>query len=344
MTEPIYASEPEQRLDTLLSTASRGDVSEADIKSAVRNLVESLVNPDEVRQEVSVLGGSIDILVRNTIIEVKRSAAHLGVAPEYVHDDQRRNYAATQLQDYVNARYSNVVQSESTFYGFTTNGSIWNQWFVQIGGDMPKLDKTFDLSPAQMSPESTELIGTSPTERKRTLLENLNLTITGRASPPNDLAQLLSSFPEEAAELAREKLNDPEFETKRSLWEDLMRGAFIVKSDDEDLNLKLFAQHSVLVEIARRVIKNLSTQHPSMGSDVEGGFSSWLYSQDDPKTDDGKSDLLWRLHRETDRYNWRLSHIDVLKDVYHAFIPSEIRHDFGQYFTPDWLTEGYVRR
>ncbi len=129
MNEPIYASEPERRLDSLLHTSQRGDVSEADIKTAVRNLIESLVDKDkdEVRQEVSVPGGSIDVLVRNTIVEVKKSADQLGIAPEYVKGSQRRHYAATQLQDYINARYSKVGSSESTYDGFTTNGQIWYQ-------------------------------------------------------------------------------------------------------------------------------------------------------------------------------------------------------------------------
>ncbi len=46
-----------------------------------------------------------------------------------------------------------------------------------------------------------------------------------------------------------------------------------------------------------------------------------------------------RLNREVDRYNWQRSNADVLKEVYHQFIPRDIRHDFGEYYTPDWLAE-----
>ena len=28
---------------------------------------------------------------------------------------------------------------------------------------------------------------------------------------------------------------------------------------------------------------------------------------------------------------------DTLKDLYHTVIDREIRHDFGEYYTPDWL-------
>ncbi len=53
-----------------------------------------------------------------------------------------------------------------------------------------------------------------------------------------------------------------------------MRGAFIAKADDEELNLRLFAQHSVLVAIARQVVRNL-TQSDNL-IDQDASFFDWL--------------------------------------------------------------------
>ncbi len=63
-------------------------------------------------------------------------------------------------------------------------------------------------------------------------------------------------------------------------------------------------------------------------------------------TDESRSaePLISRLHREVSRYDWRLSNIDLLKRVYHTFIPREVRHDFGEYYTPDWLAEAICER
>ena len=30
---------------------------------------------------------------------------------------------------------------------------------------------------------------------------------------------------------------------------------------------------------------------------------------------------------------------DLLKDMYHNLLPKEIRHNLGEYYTPDWLAE-----
>ena len=337
-------SEPERQLGRLLELSRRDDTSEADIKSGVRNLIESLVGSGEVRQEVSVQGGNIDLLVRNTIIEAKKDRNRLGIAPNYVSLQERRNFAATQLQDYVDARYSHVSSSDSSFRGFTTNGSFWKQWEVRVGGEMPILEKSYDLSEQQMAPNTRDLFGYSATQYIREFLENLYTTIGGRVPPPTDLAQLLSTFPQEAEDMAWSLVGEPEFETKRALWEDLMRGAFIVKSDDNEQNLMLFAHHSVLVEIALRVIKNISDQSYNVEYETQQGFSTWLQLSESSHKEHPGGDLLMRLHYETDRYDWRSAHTDVLKDVYHAFIPPDIRHDFGQYFTPDWLTDAVCEK
>ncbi len=268
----------ESRLEELLQIARAEDSSEADIQSAVKSLFDALLGDQSARLEVSVDGGKIDILVRNTIVEVKKRADQLGIAPSYVIDQlERRKYAASQLQDYVNARYSNVkTHDENVYHGYTTNGALWYRWRVVVGADEPTQVWNKDL--AEMSPKNVEATGLSRTDIRREFLEKLYNDLSILSPPPNDLSQLLSDLPSEAEELALKIDGDSEFDTKFTIWEDLMRGAFIVKPEDRDSSVKLFARHSLLVEMARRVARNVAGS-PSDQPHDEASFSSWLNSR-----------------------------------------------------------------
>lgn len=79
---------------------------------------------------------------------------------------------------------------------------------------------------------------------------------------------------------------------------------------------------------------------------LEGDFFGWYLSAWD---DD--------LHHELRRMVQRLSEYDpgslelapehardLLKKLYHYLLPREIRHDLGEYYTPDWLAERVIRQ
>ncbi|MCI0407778.1 MAG: SAM-dependent DNA methyltransferase, partial [Acidobacteria bacterium] len=79
---------------------------------------------------------------------------------------------------------------------------------------------------------------------------------------------------------------------------------------------------------------------------LEGDFFGWYLSA---WNDD--------LHRELRRMVRRLSEYDLgslelapehardlLKKLYHYLLPREIRHDLGEYYTPDWLAERLIRQ
>ncbi len=79
---------------------------------------------------------------------------------------------------------------------------------------------------------------------------------------------------------------------------------------------------------------------------LEGDFFGWYLSAWD---DD--------LHHELQRMVSRLSEYDLaslelapehardlLKKLYHYLLPREIRHDLGEYYTPDWLAERLIRQ
>ena len=336
-----HRTAPERRLHELLETAARTDSTEDDIKRRVANLIESLADDQTARQEVQTSTGIIDILVGNVIVEAKTSADHLGVAPSWARRDvnTRRLYAASQLQDYVNERYRGIRSESSVFDGYTTNGAIWHRWSVTVGGDTPELVWTKDLTQASL--DSAAQSGIDRSTVINGLFDDITNTLASRPPPPDDLQQLLSDLPDAAYQRARQMLGQPDFETKRNLWRDLMRGAFVLTPGETEGDLKLFATHSILVEIAQTVARSVLRPGSFSAEPNGASFSSWINaSTADHDGRPGATDpLSARIARELERYNWRLASSDILKGIYHDFIPSDVRHDFGEYYTPDWLAE-----
>ena len=328
-----YQNEPERRLEELLETANLRDVSEEDIKRRVANLIESLVDDQKARLEVGTESGSIDILFGNVIIEAKTRRDRLFVAPSWARSDQqrRRDWAASQLQDYVNDRYGGVRSASSKFVGYTTNGTSWIRWEVTVGGEVPTEVWSKHLTHAAQN--NLAQVGRSKSDIFNDLLNDLVQHLETRPGPPDGLGQLLSDLPDSAYRLAVELSGQPDFEIKRSVWSDLMRGAFVIAPGTADQDLRLFATHSVLVDMARKVANNVTGNENASSVIDDSAFYSWVYA-----TDAGIP-IAQRISREVNRYNWRLSNSDVLKGVYHGFIPRSVRHDFGEYYTPDWLAE-----
>ena len=332
-----FQNEPEQRLEELLETANLRDVSEEDIKRRVANLIESLVDDQKARLEVGTESGSIDIVFGNVIIEAKTRADRLNVAPVWDRRDRRarRNWAASQLQDYVNDRYGGIGSESSTFVGYTTNGTVWKRWEVTVGGETPVEVWRKDLTQASIN--DLAKVGTTRSDVHSDLLDDLTVHLGTRPAPPEDLSRLIADLPERAHGAARSLLGRPEFEIKLSVWHDLMRGAFVLSEEKNGRDLALFATHSILVDIARRVADNVTQTENLRGEPDQSAFYSWLYHSDAENA--ACESLTKRIAREIDRYNWRLARHDILKSIYHEFIPRDVRHDFGEYYTPDWLAE-----
>jgi SAM-dependent methyltransferase len=77
---------------------------------------------------------------------------------------------------------------------------------------------------------------------------------------------------------------------------------------------------------------------------LEGDFFGWYLSAWDPEIEAATSGLVHRLADydpgalELAPENAR----DLLKKLYHYLLPREIRHDLGEYYTPDWLAERLI--
>ena len=82
-------------------------------------------------------------------------------------------------------------------------------------------------------------------------------------------------------------------------------------------------------------------RHLNITNFLEGDLFSWYSSTLDNSIEDGLRDLV----RKLDGYNpGTLSEEpaesqDLLKDLYLQIIPQTVRHDLGEYYTPDWVAD-----
>lgn len=79
---------------------------------------------------------------------------------------------------------------------------------------------------------------------------------------------------------------------------------------------------------------------------LEGDFFGWYLAAWNKDIEEGVHSLVQRLAEydpgalELAPENAR----DLLKKLYHYLLPREIRHDLGEYYTPDWLAERLIRQ
>lgn len=77
---------------------------------------------------------------------------------------------------------------------------------------------------------------------------------------------------------------------------------------------------------------------------LEGDFFGWYVAAWDHDIEEATSKLVQRL-AEYDPGTLELAPEnarDLLKKLYHYLLPREIRHDLGEYYTPDWLAERLI--
>jgi hypothetical protein len=79
---------------------------------------------------------------------------------------------------------------------------------------------------------------------------------------------------------------------------------------------------------------------------LEGDFFGWYLAAWDADIETALTSLVQRLS-EYDPGTLELAPEnarDLLKKLYHYLLPREIRHDLGEYYTPDWLAERLIRQ
>jgi len=312
--------------------------SEASTQSDIRLLfllADLDLSAEDVRAdlEVPAEGGRIDILVAQTVIEVKRDLKKRGV----------EDAAIAQLAGYIRSR--NRIHG-GWHNGILTDGVEWR--FVQMDSeDMPEIVGRFTL--------------TSEFQKTQDLLSWLR-AVVGSTPPVVPTPELIASrlgaeSPEHALDGARLASlyalcrDHPEVVVKRQLWAKLLQTALGTNFKDTD---ELFLNHTLLVILAEMVahalvgldirfldpnaiVSGREFTKARIGGVVEQDFFDW------PLSVHGGDEWIRTMARRISGFDWSLGvEHDVLKILYESIITVKQRHALGEYYTPDWLAERMV--
>jgi hypothetical protein len=278
--------------------------------------------------------GPIDVYCRNVVFETKRQGRK---------DDARaKPDGSAETPEEQATRYLNALTAQPNIFDDAavgwragiTDGKEWS--FYDYGRAAPDAANLTLVNTLRLNtPDDDETL-------LAYLYDFVNRTV--KMAPPTDDAGWAESLAQPFIDLAARCENSPEYAVKRDLWRGVLRGAFINPQENNpqenaEAERDLFARHTALVVIARAVAETLRLPE-QQAADREGrrdtltdGFAAWLR---DAAGDDGAT-ALDELAAEVNRYEWRAAQRDLLKDLYHAVIDRKIRHDFGEYYTPDWL-------
>lgn len=272
--------------------------------------------------------GPIDVYCRNVVFETKRQGKI---------DARRKPDGSTETPEEQAVRYLNALTAQPNMFagaaiGWRAGITDGKEWlFYEYDPDVPDAEKlalSNSLRLDAVDDDDTLL---------SYLYDFVNRTV--KMAPPTDNAEWAEQLAQPLIELATRYESRSEYDVKHKLWEGVLRGAFIVPPDDPGAKRALFARHTMLVVIARAVAETLRPpdQQPvnreQLHRTLTEGFGAWLIDA----AGDAGADAIDDLVAEVNNYAWSAANRDTLKDLYHSVISRDIRHDFGEYYTPDWL-------
>lgn len=304
---------------------------EANIQGQLFSILEFLfpgLPQSELTREKESGDGPIDVYCRNVVFETKRQGKL---------DVRRKPDGSTETPEEQAVRYLNALTAQPNMFDDADSGwragiTDGKEWlFYEYNRDAPDVEKIVLANTLRLeTPDDDDTLLSY-------LYDFVNRTV--KMAPPTDDAGWANEQVKQFLDLAARYENSPEYDVKRSLWRGVLRGAFLNPQGDAGAERDLFARHTMLVVIARAVAETLrppdkqTHNREQLHDTLTKGFAAWLL---DAAGDDG-ADALDRLIAEVGKYEWSAGNRDTLKDLYHSVIAREIRHDFGEYYTPDWL-------
>ena len=273
--------------------------------------------------------GQIDVYCRNVVFETKRQGKKEDARVKHDGSTETPEEQAVRYLDALTARPTMFDDAAVGWRAGITDGKEWS--FYDYDRDA--------LASEKLTLANTLRLGTQADDE--TLLAYLYdfVNRTVKMAPPTDNVQWAEGLVQPFIDLAARYGNSPDYDVKRSLWRGVLRGAFLSSQGGADAERDLFARHTMLVVIARAVAETLcppdrqAANREQLHDTLTKGFAAWLL---DATGDDGAA-ALDGLMAEVNSYEWQAPNRDILKNLYHAVIPRNIRHDFGEYYTPDWL-------
>ena len=305
-------------------------VAEANVQGSLLFILQALfpqLPAAELQLEKPSGDGEIDVYCRNVVFETKRQGKKDDAR---VKLDGFTETPAEQAVRYLNAltASSDLFRDESIGWrAGVTDGKTWSFYDYQRDAE-PPLTLLREL-PLQTPEDDDHLLAY--------LYDFVNRT--AKIAPPTDNVQWTDAIAQPFIDLAADYENAAAYAVKRTLWRDLLRGAFLTPPDDTAAERDLFARHTMLVVTARAVAETLrqggqqNVDRDALHRQLTYGFAAWMLDAAAAAGEKVLDDLVY----EVNRYGWSIAGRDTLKDLYHAVIPRNIRHDFGEYYTPDWL-------
>ena len=306
------------------------DIAEAEVENRLRNILGYLfpeLKYPEIAAQYPSGNGPIDVYCRNAVFETKRQGRK--------EDARVKRDGTTETPEEQAVRYLNALSDRPSLFdreqigwrAGITDGKAWNFYDYQR-----------DTEPSLTLLREMRLQEPEDDDRLLAYLYDF-VNRTAKIAPPTDNARWADEVAAPFIKLAADYENIPAYAVKRALWRDLLRGAFLTPPDDTAAERDLFARHTMLVVTARAVAETLRQGAPptadrdALRRQLTEGFAAWLLAD---AVVPGEQ-VLDNLIAEVNRYDWSVAGRDTLKDLYHAVIPRNIRHDFGEYYTPDWL-------
>lgn len=306
---------------------------EAEVRDALHSALKA-VGSKEWHLERSIPTGSVDMLSYwyRTIIETKARGKCNPLSPGSLPLESQRDQIIRYLYNLTKKELENSIFEKSKsvpWRGFLTDGLHW--W-------------GFDKSPEGITTHLKDSRGTQCNSADS--LWNYLLNTVAPASrenlppPPDDLTEeIFIPYLDDVLSLISQIENKPahrsKYETKFGIWQFALQGAGIVPSENQPLNrIELFARHTLLVVSARilkLVLRGWKDDEEAVLSAINDGFPAWLCEFDQGRT------LVVEVAKRLSNFDWSGETRDRLKEAYHALIPKEVRKEFGEYYTPDWL-------
>ena len=325
--------EPRWQLAREMVAQLRGlppDTAEAEVEHRLGTILgflfPALGYPDIATQFPSG-NGPIDVYCRNVVFETKQQGRK--------EDARVKPDGSTETPEEQAVRYLNALTARPNMFNDSSSG--WRAGITD-GKAWSFYDYRRDAEPALTLLREMPLQEPEDDDRLLAYLYSF-VNRTAKKSPPTDRPEWGDSRVAAFVALAADCENMPEYDVKRRLWRDLLRGAFIAPPDEAVAERDLFARHTLLVVIARAVTETFlrfqerAIDPSDLRRRLSGGFAAWLLDAADAEGEK----VIDELVAEVDRYDWSFAGRDTLKDLYHIVIPRNIRHDFGEYYTPDWL-------
>ena len=307
---------------------------EANVKGELTSILRALfprLPASELTMEKQTGDGPADVYCRNVIFETK-GQGKLDARPKPDGSSETPEEQAIRYLNALTAQPDMFARQNVGWRAGVTDGREWYLYdYDRSAPESERLNLVRRLNLVSPADDDTLL---------SSLYDFVNRTV--KLAPPTDDREWAEKLSQPFRDLAADvdSSGSPAYGVKRALWRDVLRGAYITPpGEGRDAERDLFARHTMLVVMARAVAETIlppETQAPDrhrLHDTLTQGFAAWLLDA----SGDAGEELLDNIIAEVNRYDWQSHERDTLKDLYHAVIPRNIRHDFGEYYTPDWL-------